>query len=586
MSGFAAMNKSKLAGALLLLVSIISPSCDSKPKPAPTEPAPAEQTPIEPAPAEPASTGQERTELAPAEPAPADQASSEVAPSEQSLGEQPQAAQAATEQVSAEEPQVEQQPAEPAPSEESPAAQAPLDESVKDAKLEYMKVLQASMDAAVEQKDMEKAKQFAREIQKVAAEINAPGNLSKANEESLEPAESADQNTVVAESNEEETPAPAETPEPAATPEAAKTSDSNSTYEAEIARLVEQWNKEKAQAVAPIQKRFDMAAQQLLRKVTQSGNLEAAMKLKEVIEDPEELADFKNEAKTMQDKELVRLVDQRDKAASVAAAPAERRFDLATQQLIRKATQTGNLDAAIKLKEMIAEAKNAADSAPVEVAKVGSKSPSGSSKGKECPEKDFEVSISGDGCAITKYVGNSKLVIVPASIEGKPVVGIEFRAFRDNSKIEEVILPDTIQFINNGAFHNCFKLSRINIPTSVSSINQNAFSSTALKEFNIPASVTFFGYQSGCVSMVKINVDSANEHFTSVDGVLYDKQVTTLIQVPAGLKMKKLKVPNSVRSVAKRCMGGSQLKTIQIPKEAEIDQDAFVDAQNVEVIRY
>jgi hypothetical protein len=288
----------------------------------------------------------------------------------------------------------------------------------------------------------------------------------------------------------------------------------------------------------------------------------------------------------MQDKELVRLVDQRDKAASVAAAPAERRFDLATQQLIRKATQTGNLDAAIKLKEMIAEAKNAADSGPVEVAKVSSKSPSGSSKGKECPEKDFEVSISGDGCAITKYVGTSKRVIVPASIEGKPVVGIEFRSFKDNSKIEEVILPDTIKFINNGAFQSCFKLSKINIPTSVSSINQNAFSSTALKEFNIPASVTFFGYQSGCVSMVKINVDSANEHFTSVDGVLYDKQVTTLIQVPAGLKMKKLKVPNSVRSVAKRCMGGSQLKTIQIPKEAEIDQDAFVDAQNVEVIRY
>jgi hypothetical protein len=580
------MNKSELAGALLLLVSLLSSSCDSKPKPAPTEPAPAEQTPIEPAPAEPASTGQERTELAPAEPAPADQASSEVAPSEQSLGEQPQTAQAATEQVSAEEPQAEQQPAEPAPSEESPAAQAPLDESVKDAKLEYMKVLQASMDAAVEQKDMEKAKQFAREIQKVAAEINAPGNLSKANEESLEPAESADQNTVVAESNEEESPAPAETPEPAATPEAAKTSDSNSTYEAEIARLVEQWNKEKAQAVAPIQKRFDMAAQQLLRKVTQSGNLEAAMKLKEVIEDPEELADFKNEAKTMQDKELVRLVDQRDKAASVAAAPAERRFDLATQQLIRKATQTGNLDAAIKLKEMIAEAKNAADSAPVEVAKVGSKSPSGSSKGKECPEKDFEVSISGDGCAITKYVGNSKRVIVPASIEEKPVVGIEFRAFRDNSKIEEVILPDTIKFINNGVFWNCSKLSKINIPPSVSLINQNAFSLTALKEIHIPASVTFFGFQLGCNSLVEINVDPASEHFRSIDGVLYDKQVTTLIHVPGGLKIKKLKVPNSVKSVAKNCMAGSQLKTIQIPREAELHEEAFVGAENVEVIRY
>jgi len=113
-----------------------------------------------------------------------------------------------------------------------------------------------------------------------------------------------------------------------------------------------------------------------------------------------------------------------------------------------------------------------------------------------------------------------------------------------------------------------------------------AFNGTALKELNIPASVTYFGPSGHCIDMEKINVDPANECFTSIDGVLYDKQVTKLINVPAGLKIKKLKVPNSVRSVAKRCMGGSQLKSIQIPREAEIEEDAFVDAENIEVIRY
>ena len=148
------------------------------------------------------------------------------------------------------------------------------------------------MNAAMEQKDMDKASQLAQEIQKLASEINAQNTSSKINEESPEPAESADQNTVVAQSNEEETPSPGEAPELVATPEPDKTSDSISIYEAEIARLAERFSKEKAQAMAPIQKRFDMAAQLLLRKVTQSGNLESAMKLKEAIEDPEELADF------------------------------------------------------------------------------------------------------------------------------------------------------------------------------------------------------------------------------------------------------------------------------------------------------
>jgi hypothetical protein len=576
------MTKSQLLGALLLLVSILSSSCDSKPKPAPTEPA--EQTPAEPAPAEQASTGQEQTEEAPAEPAPADQASSEVAPSEQAPIEQ-----TPTEVEPAEEAPTEQQPAEPAPTEESPTAQAPRDDSVKDAKLQYLKVLQASMNAAVEQKDLDKASQLAQELQKLASEINAQNTSSKINEESPEPAESADQNTVVAQSNEEETPSPAENPEAVATPEPDKTSDSISIYEAEIARLAERFSKEKAQAMAPIQKRFDMAAQLLLRKVTQSGNLESAMKLKEAIEDPEELADFKGEAKTPQDKELVRLVELRDKAAAIATAPAEKRFDLAAQQLIRKATQTGNLDAATKLKDMIAEAKTSAASAPVEVAKIGFNSPRASSKGKECPEKDFEVSLhdEGDGwCSIDKYIGNSKRVQVPASIQGKPVIFIRKGAFKENDKIEEVVLPDTMRCIDVTAFFRCDNLSKIHIPQLLNKINKQAFGWTAIKELNLPASLEFIGPIGRCSSMVKINVDPANPNYQSIDGVLYDKQVTSLLCVPSQLKMQKLKVPESVRSIAEWSICDSNLKSIEIPKDAQIAENALRWSDHVEVIRY
>jgi hypothetical protein len=89
---------------------------------------------------------------------------------------------------------------------------------------------------------------------------------------------------------------------------------------------------------------------------------------------------------------------------------------------------------------------------------------------------------------------------------------------------------------------------------------QWAFQGTALKELHIPASVTYFAFSGDCGDMEKINVDPANEHYTALDGVLYDKKLTTLVHVPAGLKIKKLKVPNSVRSVAMRCMGGEPIK--------------------------
>jgi hypothetical protein len=86
--------------------------------------------------------------------------------------------------------------------------------------------------------------------------------------------------------------------------------------------------------------------------------------------------------------------------------------------------------------------------------------------------------------------------------------------------------------------------------------------------------------------MVKINVDPANPNYQSIDGVLYDKKLTTLLYVPSQIKMKKLKVPESVRSIAFRSISDSKLKSIEIPKDAEIAENAFKGSENVKVIRY
>ena len=56
------------------------------------------------------------------------------------------------------------------------------------------------------------------------------------------------------------------------------------------------------------------------------------------------------------EKELERLMAQRDREIASAVNPIQKRFELATQQLLRKALQTGDLEAANKLKVMIDEA--------------------------------------------------------------------------------------------------------------------------------------------------------------------------------------------------------------------------------------
>ena len=109
------------------------------------------------------------------------------------------------------------------------------------------------------------------------------------------------------------------------TPQAAMPAeaDQGSPYAKDVERLVKQRNSEAAQAIAPIQRRFDLAAQQLLRKAIQAGNLDAANKIKAAIENPPDLATLREEAQSPLDKEFLRLAEQREKDSAIAVAPAQ-----------------------------------------------------------------------------------------------------------------------------------------------------------------------------------------------------------------------------------------------------------------------
>ena len=61
---------------------------------------------------------------------------------------------------------------------------------------------------------------------------------------------------------------------------------SATSWEKEFEGLMAQRDKEKAQALAPIQTRFESAAQELFRTTMQAGNLEAANALKAMLKSP------------------------------------------------------------------------------------------------------------------------------------------------------------------------------------------------------------------------------------------------------------------------------------------------------------
>lgn len=98
-------------------------------------------------------------------------------------------------------------------------------------------------------------------------------------------------------------------------------------------------------------------------------------------------------------------------------------------------------------------------------------------------------------------------IVVPAIYKGLPVTVIGYRAFAEKSKLESVVLPNTIIEIEVWAFDTCTALKEINIPNSVVAIRSSAFSyCISLTDIVIPDSTKELegGAFRGCKSLRKV----------------------------------------------------------------------------------
>ncbi len=94
-------------------------------------------------------------------------------------------------------------------------------------------------------------------------------------------------------------------------------------------------------------------------------------------------------------------------------------------------------------------------------------------------------------------------------------------------------------------------LKNVTIPDSVTTIEQWAFNSSSLTSVNIGNGVSTIGVFVffACTSLTAITVDPLNSSYASVDGVLFDKSQSTLIQYPVGKTGTTYAIPTSVTSI-------------------------------------
>ena len=220
---------------------------------------------------------------------------------------------------------------------------------------------------------------------------------------------------------------------------------------------------------------------------------------------------------------------------------------------------------------------------------------------------------------------------------GKGITSIGDRAFESCSSLKHITIPDNVTSIAPYAFDGCRSLESIVIPNSVTTISYSLFSSCVnLKNITIPDSVTSIGIYafvycnslesivipdsvisiaencfnwcnsltnitigSGVVSIGKnafqfnpnlteISVSERNKVYSSVNGVLFNKDRTELIQYPAGKKDITYVVPDSVTSVgnAAFCECYNLVNIIISAGATSIGMWAFDGCMNLEHVFY
>lgn len=110
--------------------------------------------------------------------------------------------------------------------------------------------------------------------------------------------------------------------------------------------------------------------------------------------------------------------------------------------------------------------------------------------------------------------------------------------------VSEIVLPDTITDIKERAFI-CSSLNSITIPDSVMSISYDAFSD--------------------CTGLTNIYVDDNNSEYADVDGVLFTKDIKTILCYPAGRTNADYTIPDSVVSIGNQAFFGSKVTSVAIP---------------------
>jgi len=135
--------------------------------------------------------------------------------------------------------------------------------------------------------------------------------------------------------------------------------------------------------------------------------------------------------------------------------------------------------------------------------------------------------------------------------EGLTSIGAS--SFWDCRMLPGIIIPSTLTTIPGGAFEKCASFTSLLIPDNITTLESSSFSDClSLTTVAIGEGTTTIGSFAfrNCPLLEDLSVSPTNPAFTVLDGVLYSKDLTTLIRYPPNKPGTDFTIPSAVSTVS------------------------------------